>query len=120
MGYMSTGRGVVVHRTSCRNLANFQKHSEKWISVSWENQIDTEFQSSISVDTINKPGVLAEVASVIGDGKSNIEQVEVLGRHENCSVIQFLILVRNRQHLASIIRSVHRMKNVVRVTRDCA
>ncbi len=120
MGYMSSGRGIVIHRTNCRNLANFQKHSEKWITVSWEDQIDVEFTSSISVDTINKPGVLAEVASVIGDGGSNIEQVEVLGRQENCSVIQFLILVKDRQHLARIIRSVHRMKNVIRVTRDCA
>ncbi len=118
MGYMSRGRGVVVHRTNCRNLQNFQKHSEKWISVRWEEDIDVEFQSSISVETVNKPGVLAEVAAVIGEGESNIEQVEVMGRHDDCSVLSFLILVRNRRHLANIMRSVKRMKNVIRITRD--
>ncbi len=118
MGYMSRGRGVVVHRTNCRNLQNFQKHSEKWISVRWEEDIDVEFQSAISVETVNKPGVLAEVAAVIGEGESNIEQVEVLGRHDDCSVLSFMILVRNRRHLANIMRSVKRMKNVIRITRD--
>ena len=120
MGYMSSGRGVVVHRTSCGNLRNFQKHSEKWISVTWESDIEGDFQSAISVDTLNKPGVLAEVAATIGDSDSNIEQVEVLGRQEDCSVLSFLILVRDRVHLARIMRGVHRMPHVIRVSRDCA
>jgi guanosine-3',5'-bis(diphosphate) 3'-pyrophosphohydrolase len=120
MGYLSSGRGVVIHRDSCRNLANFRKHSEKWINCTWEDDIDREFQTQIQVDTINKPGVLAEVASTIGDSGSNIEQVEVLGRHEDCSVLSFLILVKDRNHLARIIRDVRNMPNVVRVSRDGA
>ncbi|MEM9687991.1 MAG: bifunctional (p)ppGpp synthetase/guanosine-3',5'-bis(diphosphate) 3'-pyrophosphohydrolase [Pseudomonadota bacterium] len=118
MGYMSRGRGVVVHRSTCRNLHNFQKQAEKWIAVRWEDDIDVELHSLIHVETINKPGVLAEVAAVIGDEDSNIEQVEVLGRHEDCSVLAFLILVKNRTHLARIMRSVKRMKNVIRITRE--
>ena len=120
MGYLSSGRGVVIHRNNCGNLAIFRKQPEKWISVSWEADIDREFASQISVETRNKPGVLAEVASTIGDNRSNIEQVSVLGRHEDCSVLSFVLQVRNRQHLAQIIRAVRKMANVMRVTRDCA
>ena len=120
MGYLSSGRGVVIHRDSCGNLSNFRKHSEKWINCNWEKDIDREFQTQIQVDTINKPGVLAEVAATIGDSGSNIEQVEVLGRHEDCSVLSFLILVKDRNHLARILRDVRNMPNVVRVARDCA
>jgi guanosine-3',5'-bis(diphosphate) 3'-pyrophosphohydrolase len=120
MGYLSSGRGVVIHRTSCGNLANFRKQPEKWISVSWEKEIDREFFSQIQIDTKNKPGVLAEVAATIADCASNIEQVEVLGRHEDCSMLSFLLQVRDRKHLAHIMRSVHKMPNVIRVTRDCA
>jgi len=120
MGYLSSGRGVVIHRNNCGNLAIFRKQPEKWISVSWEADIDREFSSQISVETRNKPGVLAEVASTIGDNNSNIEQVSVLGRHEDCSVLSFVLQVRNRQHLAQIIRAVRKMPNVMRVTRDCA
>ena len=120
MGYLSSGRGVVIHRTSCGNLANFRKQPEKWISVSWEKDVAREFFSQIQIDTRNKPGVLAEVAATIADCSSNIEQVEVLGRHEDCSMLSFLLQVRDRIHLAHIMRSVHKMPNVVRVTRDCA
>jgi GTP pyrophosphokinase len=120
MGYLSSGRGVVIHRTRCGNLSVFRKQPEKWISVSWEKDIDREFTSQIHVETLNKPGVLAEVAATIGDTGSNIEQVSVLGRHEDCSVLAFMILVRDRTHLAQIMRSVKNMPNVLRVTRDCA
>jgi RelA/SpoT family (p)ppGpp synthetase len=120
MGYLTAGRGVVIHRNQCGNLSNFRKQPEKWISVSWEKDIAREFPCQIQTDTRNKPGVLAEVAATIGDSGSNIEQVEVLGRHDDCSVLSFLLLVKDRVHLANIMRNVRKMKNVIRVSRDCA
>ncbi len=120
MGYLSSGRGVVIHRNCCGNLINFRKQPEKWIAISWEKDIDIEFASQIQTDTQNRPGVLAEVAATIADCGSNIEQVEVLGRHEDCSVLSFLLQVRDRTHLAQIMRDVRNMKKVIRVSRDCA
>ncbi len=120
MGYLTAGRGVVIHRNQCGNLSNFRKQPEKWISVNWQKDIDHDFACQIQTDTKNKPGVLAEVATTIGDCGSNIEQVEVLGRHEDCSVLSFLLLVKDRVHLAKIMRSVRNMKNVIRISRDCA
>ncbi len=120
MGYLTAGRGVVIHRNQCGNLSNFRKQPEKWIAVNWEKDIDRNFHCQIQIDTANKPGVLAEVAATIGDCESNIEQVEVQGRHEDCSILSFLLLVKDRVHLARIMRNVKNMKNVIRVSRDCA
>jgi len=120
MGYLTAGRGVVIHRNQCGNLSNFRKQPEKWISVNWQKDIDRDFACQIQTDTKNKPGVLAEVAATIGDCGSNIEQVEVMGRHDDCSVLSFLLQVKDRVHLAKIMRSVRNMKNVIRVSRDCA
>lgn len=120
MGYLTAGRGVVIHRNQCGNLSNFRKQPEKWISVTWEKDIELEFACQIQTDTRNKPGVLAEVAATIADCGSNIEQVEVLGRHEDCSVLSFLLQVKDRAHLAKIMRSVRNMKNVIRVSRESA
>jgi len=120
MGYLSSGRGIVIHRNNCGNLAIFRKQPEKWISVSWEKDIDLEFSSQITIETLNKPGALAEVATTIADSGSNIEQVSVLGRHEDCSVLSFLLQMRDRQHLAQVMRKVRKMPNVIRVARDCA
>lgn len=120
MGYLSSGRGVVVHRDQCGNLGNFRKHPEKWLSVSWQAGIDREFSSQIQVDTVNKTGVLAEVAATIANSDSNIEQVSVTNRHEDCTELTFILTVKDRKHLARIMRNVRKMPNVIRVQRDCA
>jgi RelA/SpoT family (p)ppGpp synthetase len=120
MGYLTAGRGVVIHRTTCGNLANFRKQPEKWISVGWEGDIAREFTSQIQIETRNRTGVLAEVAATIADCGSNIEQVEVMGRHEDCSILSFVLTVRDRTHLAEIMRNVRKMQHVMRVSRDCA
>jgi (p)ppGpp synthase/HD superfamily hydrolase len=120
MGYLSAGRGVVIHRNTCGNLINFRKQPEKWINVSWEKEIDRDFSSQIQVDTVNRTGVLAEVAATIADSDSNIEQVAVLDRQDDCTILTFLLQVKDRTHLARIMRNVRKMKNVIRVARDCA
>ena len=120
MGYLSSGRGVVIHRTSCGNLTNFRKQPEKWLAVTWEGNVEKEFSSQIQVDTANKTGVLAEVAAMIADSQSNIEQVSVLDRHEDCTILTFMIQVKDRTHLAQIMRNVRKMPNVIRITRDSA
>ena len=120
MGYLTAGRGVVIHRNICGNLSNFRKRPEKWIAVSWEKDVDREFHCQIQCETRNRTGVLAEVAAMIADCGSNIEQVEVVSRHEDCSILTFLLQVKDRIHLAQIMRDVRKMPNVIRVSRECA
>jgi len=120
MGYLTAGRGVVIHRNNCGNLSNFRKQPEKWISVSWEPDVDREFATQVNVETHNKPGVLAEVASTIADSGSNIETVSVISRDDDISLLTFLLKTRSRTNLAQILRAVRGMPNVIRVSRDCA
>ena len=94
MGYLSSGRGVVVHRNTCGNMINFRKQPEKWLAVSWEEGIDRDFSSEIQVETVNKTGVLAEFAAVIAASESNIEEVSVINRHQDVSSITFLLQVK--------------------------
>ena len=120
MGYLTAGRGVVIHRNSCGNLSNFRKQPEKWIAVSWEKNIERDFNCQIQCETRNRTGVLAEVAATIADSGSNIEQVEVISRHEDLSVLTFLLQVHDRIHLAKIMRNVRKMPNVIKVSRTIA
>ena len=55
MGYLTAGRGVVIHRTNCGNLSNFRKQPEKWISVSWEKDIERESSSQIQAKRETSP-----------------------------------------------------------------
>jgi len=121
MGYLSAGRGIVVHRTVCGNLSEFRKHPDKWISVNWEENIDHEFSAEIVTEIMNKPGALAEIAANIADTGSNIEQVSIDERQEeDYADLTFLILVRDRLHLANVIRRIRSMPIVKKISRTCA
>src|SRR5690606_41592243 len=114
------GGGAVYHGDDCGHVSTFSKQSAKCIAVKWESDIDREISVQIHVDTVNKTGALAEVAATIADSQSNIEQVSVLDRHDDCSVLTFLLQVKDRNHLARIMANVRKMPNVIRVARACA
>ena len=120
MGYLSAGRGVIIHRNICGNLSEFRKQPQKWISVLWEDDINREFSVEIMIEVTNRPGVLAEIAASIGDTGSNIDQVSVDERHEDIADLSFLILVKDRTHLARVIRAIRTMPVVQKITRTCA
>ena len=119
VGYMSTGRGVVIHRSICNNVAEYRKHPSKWIPIDWSKGIKGEFQSEIQVKTLNRVGLLAEVAGRISATLSNIAHVNV-ETDDDESILIFRLNVRDRQHLAQVIRSIRTNPGVVRVIRPAS
>lgn len=116
VGFMSSGRGVVIHRSGCHNVADYRKHPSKWIPVDWRRGIKGEFQSEIQVRTLNRVGLLAEVAGRISATLSNIDQLNV-ETDDDESILLFRLNVRDRRHLAQVIRSIRTNPGVVRVSR---
>ena len=109
MGYHTAGRGVVVHRTDCANLAEYRKSPERWVSIGWDREITGDYQVALRIEVDNRPGVLAQVAAAIAVADSNIDSVEYLDRDKNIAVIRFGIEVSDRTHLADVIRRVRRL-----------
>ena len=120
MAYLSAGRGVMIHRQNCPNLAEFRKQPEKWVSVAWESAGDRVFASEIKVQVSNKMGVLAAVASSIAETETNIDHVSLLERDGDTSSLKFELQVRDRKQLARILRTVRAMPDVLRVSRSIA
>jgi GTP pyrophosphokinase len=116
MGYMSSGRGIVIHRESCHNVVENTKNPTKWIPINWQRGIKAEFQSEIHVRTLNRVGLLAEVAGRISATHSNIDNVTV-DPDGDASTLSFRLNVRDRRHLAQVIRSIRSNPGVVRVSR---
>jgi len=116
-GFVTSGRGIVVHRQSCKNIAGYQNHQEKWIHVEWEADIEREFKVKIRMNASNQRGVLATVSSTIADAGANIEHVEMKDRDDRYSSLRFTIEVQNRVHLANVMRKVRALKSVSQMTR---
>jgi GTP diphosphokinase / guanosine-3',5'-bis(diphosphate) 3'-diphosphatase len=120
MAYLSAGRGVMIHRQNCGNLAEYRKQPEKWLSVAWEGTHGRLFSCEIQLEINNRVGVLAAVASSIAGTETNIDQVSLEERDVNSSSLKFQVQVRDRKHLARVIRTVRRMPDVLRVFRTLA
>ncbi len=120
MAYLSSGRGVVIHRETCGNLAGFRKQPDKWISVSWEKHLDRLFSSEIRVEVANRMGVLAAVAASIAGTETNIDHVSLVERDVDTSTLIFELQVRNRKHLALVMRTIRSMPDVLKVHRTTA
>jgi (p)ppGpp synthase/HD superfamily hydrolase len=120
MAYLSAGRGVMIHRQNCGNLAEYRKQPDKWLSVAWEATRGRLFSSEIQLEINNRVGVLAAVASSIAGTETNIDQVSLEERDVDSSSLKFQVQVRDRKHLARVIRTVRRMPDVQRVSRTLA
>jgi len=117
LGYASTGRGIVIHTQSCKNVAEFRNRPERWIDVQWSRDVEGSFPVDIRVDLANRPGALAIVASAIAEMDANIENVSMEERDGFHTSISFTINVRDRRHLAAIMRRLRAIPMLARIIR---
>jgi guanosine-3',5'-bis(diphosphate) 3'-pyrophosphohydrolase len=118
MGYHTAGKGIVVHRLDCPNVAEFRKSPERWIPIDWDEAVTGDYDAALLIDVENRTGVLAQVAAAVAQAKSNIDRVEYLERDINAAVLRFSIQVRDRNHLAEVMRRLRRLGVVHGVRRQ--
>ena len=116
-GYLSAGRGIVIHREDCGNLAEFRKQPDKWVAVEWQRKLNRTFPVEIRAEVRNRLGVLAAVAATISSAETNIEHVQVVERDGDSSSLIFLLQVDGREQLDRVLRSIRAMPDVLSVTR---
>lgn len=108
VGYLSSGKGIVVHRTECPNMAEFRKSPERCVAIEWDRDVSGDYRAQLRIEVLNRPGVLATVAAAIAAAESNIENVEYIERDTSAATLLFSIEVRSRVHLAEVMRRVRR------------
>ncbi len=119
VGYLGRGEGLVVHVEDCptgkRLLA---RDSERFLPVEWGDEPVRPFETSVVVTVTNGKGVLARVASAIAQAEADITHVDMGDEPaQTATDIRFSIAVRDRQHLADVLRSLRRTTSVLKVQR---
>jgi len=117
LGFLTAGRGLVIHSQHCKNVAEFRKKPDKWVNVEWAGVIEEQFATEIHVEIDNQRGALATVAAAISELESNIEDVKTKERDGLHTTLQFVIMVSDRVHLARIMRRLRAIPAVRRITR---
>ena len=117
-GYLGRGEGLVVHTSDCpagRRL--FERDSERWMQVEWAEELARAFETSLHVLVRNGKGVLAQVASAISSAEADITHLDMDNGAGESVELRLLLSVRDRVHLAEVLRTLRRVPVVMRVSR---
>lgn len=116
-GFISRGRGLVVHTANCPNAVNLGLDSERYVEVEWDIKSSGKHQVTISVVTEDKPGMLANVSSAIADNGSNITEASIAADQSNRGYIHLTIEIADLGQLRKVMGAVMRQPGVISVER---
>ena len=117
LGHLSPGKGLVVHLDSCKNLNEIRTNIEKCISLNWSLKVKGDFAVAFKVQLVSERGVIATLASRISACEAVILKIQADERDGDSSIVDLLIEVKDRIHLAQVIRRIRLLKQVQRVYR---
>jgi guanosine-3',5'-bis(diphosphate) 3'-pyrophosphohydrolase len=116
-GYLSSERGVVVHRENCRNLAEMRGKPEQWIALRWDDEVSGDFTAELRIEAENRRGTIATIATRINSMGVNIEKISSSDKDYQFTHVDLELQVEGRVHLARIMRRLRTVDSVRRVTR---
>lgn len=114
LGYLSLGRGVIVHRADCPDLAALRKERpERIIEVTWGTGA-AAYAADITVSTYNKAGVLSDIATLLAKEKININSLHTRETHDPCfAVMDFTIEIRDVEQLGEVLEKLLQLPSVI-------
>jgi GTP diphosphokinase / guanosine-3',5'-bis(diphosphate) 3'-diphosphatase len=120
VGYLGRGEGLLVHTTDCsvgRRL--FERDRERWMAVEWAEQPTRAFETAVACLLRNHKGALAQVATAVSNVEADITHIQMgdEGMHQQVE-LRLTLLVRDRQHLADVLRTLRRCPPVLKVARQ--
>lgn len=117
IGFFNPGKGIVIHLTECNNVEELRKRQVNWIDVQWDKHAKGEFPALIRLELMNQVGTLAKVASTISRMGGNIENVQIVNQDSQLSVDYITLMVRDRNHLANVMRELRKLSIVLKISR---
>ena len=119
VGYLGRGEGLVVHTDDCavaRRLQN--KDAERFITVAWADEPVRAFEVGVNVTVVNGKGVLARVAAAMAVAEADIVHLGMADEAAQEALdLRFVITVRDKAHLDTVLRQLRRTQSVLRAAR---
>jgi GTP pyrophosphokinase len=114
-GYITQGHGITIHRSNCVNV--LQMSPERQIEVEWNETVKETYPVNIHVQSLDRVGLLAEIAANISKNDANILKVNTEIRENETVDSYFTIAVENTEHLSQVLSDLKKIKVVQFVKR---
>ncbi|RZO72399.1 MAG: RelA/SpoT family protein [OM182 bacterium] len=119
VGHMTPGKGFVVHIETCSNLNDVRRRaSHEIIPARWTSTTQGEFLSALRVDVKRRKGILAEIAAEVTAADAGVDSIGVEERNAEISTLQIGVTVKNRSHLARLMRRLRNVSAVINLARS--
>ena len=117
IGHISAGKGIVIHMDACRNMAELRNKPEETMTVRWDSHVGQEFAVELRVELEHEKGIVAILASTITNADANVDRISMMERDAHLSTVNLVLAVRDRIHLARVIKRLRIIKGVTKITR---
>lgn len=116
IGYISRGRGVVVHRKSCPNMRNAEPY--RLIEAHWAGILNAPFVVAMQVEAKNSSGLLAKITTLISELKLSIHSLNARVDKNQTAIITFGVKVSNIDQIDMLIKKIDAIPEVDKVFRS--
>ena len=119
VGHMTPGRGFVVHIEACNNMAEIRRRSpHEIIPARWTSTTSGEFLTTLRINVLRRNGVVAEIAAEVTATDAGVDAITVEERNAEASTLVIGVTVRNRSHLARLMRRLRNVAVVISLARS--
>jgi RelA/SpoT family (p)ppGpp synthetase len=117
IGHVSAGRGIVIHTDTCKNMADLREHPDELMEVQWDPGVEKEFSVELRVELEHERGIIATIASTVTTADANIMRINMLEKDAHLAIVTMEISVKDRVHLANVIKRLRTVKGINRIVR---
>jgi GTP pyrophosphokinase len=117
VGFVTIGKGVTIHRRGCHNLERLALEDERFVDVAWQTSTNSTAQARLSVETVDKPGILANLSALISSVNVNISHLSATTNPNRQAHITLIIEVKDNAQLRTLVQKISQLEGVLRVKR---
>ncbi|MCX8026742.1 MAG: bifunctional (p)ppGpp synthetase/guanosine-3',5'-bis(diphosphate) 3'-pyrophosphohydrolase [Thermodesulfovibrionales bacterium] len=117
VGFITRGKGITIHRADCKNLENMAFDPRRLIDIQWGDDVNIKSETKILIETIDKPGILANLSTLISSQDINITYIKASLGHNKNAIIDLTVEVQNTAQLNNLLSRINQMDGVISAKR---
>jgi GTP pyrophosphokinase len=115
---MSSGKGFVVHIETCNNMTEIRRRTpNEIIPARWSESMQGDYVAALRLEVERQKGIIAELASIVTQEDAGIENIKVDERSSRLSIVLIELFVRDRTHLARVMRRLRVLPSAHSISR---
>jgi len=116
IGYITRGKGVTIHRTTCPNMQSLVEKDDRTVPVNWTVEVEEEFKVQLSILGEDRKNLLRDIAQAIANNNINILNLDIKSK-DKLAIGKLIVEVKNLPHLTRLINAINNIKGIISVER---